>query len=88
MTVIDLLGFLAICFGAICLLKVQKTVALLEERDKEVAALRLKLSERDERPMSYDAQELLHDLTAHGKAVVLLQRVGLDEIFLRIKRQE
>lgn len=41
------------------------------------------------RPNSIEADELLHDLTsAHGKAMVLVQRVSLDEILLRPKRGE
>jgi hypothetical protein len=41
-----------------------------------------------ERPQSVEAQEILHDLTAHGKAVLLIQKIGMDEILLRPKRGE
>lgn len=64
--------------------------ALFNEKQNYIDAAHdiIKKDKELERPYSIEAQEILHDLTAHGKAVLLVQKIGMDEILLRPKRGE
>lgn len=41
---------------------------------------------KKEKKLTKDAQELLHDLTAHGNALVRLERIAPADVFLRSPR--
>jgi hypothetical protein len=90
MQVSDFLLPALILFGALvlwCVLVVRDAVGefrratLLMQTVKESAEKELKAL--SERPASVEAREILHDLSAHGKSVVIVQRIGMDEILLR-----
>lgn len=85
------LGLLTFNSAAVCFLIIQIMRCLRKLTDDYNSIRDSYLETTKEfkaRPNSIEADELLHDLTAHGKAMVLIQRVGLDEILLRPKRGE
>lgn len=55
----------------------------LDKEKSHIASLKTELAKPQTAPLSIEAQQILHDMTAHGKAIVQITPLSPADIFWR-----